>query len=442
MNKENKKMKSQTIMAIGVALALLLTSSVVVTADENQPPYIAMIDAYGGENYGQPGDELHFVCRGVDPDSAQGLLFQWDMAGELTSWIGPLPEIVPVHHYYSWDESIVGGEVRVKCKDDPNGDGDYSDGIESEWSEPLLVYISNPPEAPTVAGATDGYKNVDMTFVITGNDPEDQPMNLQINWGDSTTSLIENAPSGHPEIIKHAYSEQGDFTIRVQGQEVLPDGSLGNLGSWSEPYVVSISINPPNIPTIDGPDIGDAHTQYEFTANTTTPYGSRIQYFFDFGDGTNSFWVPEKGVDPGQPFSWTHTWDEPGEYQVKVKARNEFDHVSAWSNDHSIVLKPIQISSITGGIGLTVTIQNHGDISKYVNWSVELVGGTFPGFHLNKQFKDTDLYIAAGTAQTITVSPVLGLGNFKITVTVDCSGSPVATKTIDGKLLFFYTLIG
>ena len=46
--------------------------------------------------------------------------------------------------------------VTVKAKDDLNGDGNPVDGLESPWSDPLLVYVVIP-------GDLDGDSDVDLS---------------------------------------------------------------------------------------------------------------------------------------------------------------------------------------------------------------------------------------------------------------------------------------
>jgi len=77
---------------------------------------------------------------------------------------------------------------------------------------------------------------------------------------------------------------------------------------------------PPNKPTIDGPSSGKINTILNYTAVTTDPEGDNIQYFFDWGDGTNTGWLPL--VTSGTIEHQSHSWSTKGTYSISVKARD------------------------------------------------------------------------------------------------------------------------
>jgi len=77
---------------------------------------------------------------------------------------------------------------------------------------------------------------------------------------------------------------------------------------------------PPNKPTISGPASGKAGVVLNYTAVTSDPEGNNIQYFFDWGDGTNTGWTPS--VTSGTISHQSHTWSAKGSYIVSVKVRD------------------------------------------------------------------------------------------------------------------------
>lgn len=77
---------------------------------------------------------------------------------------------------------------------------------------------------------------------------------------------------------------------------------------------------PPNKPTIDGPTSGKAGAVLNYTAVTSDPEGDNIQYFFDWGDGTNTGWTPV--VPTGTISHQSHSWSTKGTYIISVKARD------------------------------------------------------------------------------------------------------------------------
>ena len=196
-------------------------------------------------------------------------------------------------------------------------------------------------------------------------------------------------------------------------------------------------------PTVSGPEEGFINTTYTFKAVAEPfSYFNEYQYYFDFGDGSGSYWTPENGIDAGKEIAMSHQYKKPGDYLVKVKMRHEATGIeSDWSEPMSIHIHRLKITSISGGMGVSVSIKNAGDYAKDVDWSIELVGGTIPGFHINKYFAGELQALKPDETQTISTGNVFALGYFKIKITAECAGEPPIEETIDGKVLFFYVII-
>ncbi len=77
---------------------------------------------------------------------------------------------------------------------------------------------------------------------------------------------------------------------------------------------------PPNKPVIDGVPSGTIGVTYNYTATTTDPENELIQYYFDWGDGTNTGWLP--AVPSGTSSHQSHKWAAKGTFTVSVKARD------------------------------------------------------------------------------------------------------------------------
>jgi hypothetical protein len=81
-------------------------------------------------------------------------------------------------------------------------------------------------------------------------------------------------------------------------------------------------------PTITGPVKGKAGvaTQYNFT--TIDPEGDKINYFIDWGDGTNSSWIGP--YQSAYEITQAHTWSKRGIYTIKAKAKDINGSESDW----------------------------------------------------------------------------------------------------------------
>jgi len=68
---------------------------------------------------------------------------------------------------------------------------------------------------------------------------------------------------------------------------------------------------------------GTVNVEYTFATTTSDPEGDTIYYWFDWGDGTNSGWIVTSTA--------SHAWSEDGSYIIKVKAKDNHEAKSGWS---------------------------------------------------------------------------------------------------------------
>jgi hypothetical protein len=139
--------------------------------------------------------------------------------------------------------------------------------------------------------------------------------------------------------------------------------------------VLPETVSTPSTPS--GPTSGAVLTPYTFsTGASSSSYGDSVQYLFDWGDGTNSGWLP------ANVSSKSKSWTNPGTYLVKVQARCT-THTSArssWSQEFLIDIVPIVIS-----------LQSPADVSVFNSCS--LISNYQPPFQ----------WTANGTLKTYTI---------------------------------------
>ena len=107
-----------------------------VVISSNSPPDKPSMPS--GPTVGRPGVSYTYSTYTSDPNGHQVYyMFDWD-DGTTSGWLGPYSsgQIVTASHVWTTRGTY---SVKVKAKDDPNGDGDLSDGLESVWSDPLPV---------------------------------------------------------------------------------------------------------------------------------------------------------------------------------------------------------------------------------------------------------------------------------------------------------------
>ena len=118
------------------------------TPDDNDLIYNALLNNppfkpgnITGASSVNPRYEQEFTTVGFDLDY-DDIYFMFDWGDNTNSeWQGPFESGENVTFKHSWNKK---GQynIRVKSIDDPNSDGDLSDGSESDWSNPLSISIS------------------------------------------------------------------------------------------------------------------------------------------------------------------------------------------------------------------------------------------------------------------------------------------------------------
>jgi len=192
--------------------------------------------------------------------------------------------------------------------------------------------------------------------------------------------------------------------------------------------------SPPEIPSAPaGPSTGDVGVSYSFTATTTDPEGDNISYFFDWGNGHDSGWLPE--IASGATATASYAWPAAGSFDIKAKAKDSNGAESGVSPAHTIVISAaptIEIGAITGGLfKVKAVIENNGAVAATnVSWDIDLAGGLII---LGKASSGTIPTIAAGGTATITSKMIIGFGKTVITVTAD-----TATKSQNATVLLVF----
>jgi len=206
--------------------------------------------------------------------------------------------------------------------------------------------------------------------------------------------------------------------------------------------------DPPVTPDApDGPSEGFADIEYTFNASTIDPEGNDIAYIFDWdANGSHDYSDWTEFVPSEQQVSLSHIWDDPGEYQIRVKAKDIYDYESDWSDPLNITIieGPIlKINLITGGKGITVEIKNVGHhTATDVNWNINIDGGII----VPRNGSGLIETIESWKSEEIKMSVFgIGLGILlpmpTITVTAECAEESSAEKTVEAKVFLLWVYI-
>jgi hypothetical protein len=170
-----------------------------------------------------------------------------------------------------------------------------------------------------------------------------------LSWGYTTSYCIEDLGGRMHLELYRAYKEDGAFTFGEMWAKGVSNyihtgmdgGDHKTIQQWQPFGDPTLSIGeesqPPNKPSSpDGPNSGDAGESYTYESTTTDPEGDKISFLFDWGDGTYSQWTDFK--NSGEVASASHSWSKSGDYEIRVKAKDEHGVLSEWSDSLSISL--------------------------------------------------------------------------------------------------------
>jgi len=177
--------------------------------------------------------------------------------------------------------------------------------------------------------------------------PNDVIVTITNDTGELTTVATLTAISGHTGLYGlDVYDIGGDdgHTINVSVSYggctgynlVIVDTSQGP----SIKNNVTISGNlPPVAPSQpSGNTSGDHGNSFTYSTSTTDSDGDDVYYWFDWGDNTNSGWVGP--YSSGSTGSASHSWDAPGNFTVKTKAKDEHgaERGAGWSDSITVTM--------------------------------------------------------------------------------------------------------
>jgi hypothetical protein len=96
----------------------------------------------------------------------------------------------------------------------------------------------------------------------------------------------------------------------------------------------SLAPSKPSAP--EGPTTAGIRKEQTYTTSTTDPDGDELFYLFEWGDGEYSGWVGPYGS--GETAQASHQWQKKGDYEIRVKAKDDHGVQSDWSDPLPVTL--------------------------------------------------------------------------------------------------------
>lgn len=291
---------------------------------------------------------------------------------------------------------------------------------EFEVVSPIVEAEANGPYEGTVNVPIDFYGNA------TGGK---LPYSWHWDFGDNTTADTQNAT--------HNYTEPGQYTATLTATD--NDSHQGNDTAF---VTVSASDNQPPYPLglPSGPSEGDVGIEYTFCIEFTDPEEDNIYVMWDWGDGTFSGWLGP--FNSGEEVCASHVWTAGGDYELRVKAKDEHGAESNWSDPLLFHVKaPILEVEISGGLGLTLVIRNVGDGDAHnVTWYFSTQGGILGLINMEEEGLISTL--PAGGEESIVLTKLLfGLGSIEITIEISADYVNTETATISAFIIGPFIII-
>jgi hypothetical protein len=242
-------------------------------------------------------------------------------------------------------------------------------------------------------------------------------------WEDNIETIGGMTNMGLYYLYEH-YGGGGMSQYYFEEYNVLGDSSVI---VWRGQTNINTPPSTPEKP--DGPGTGEIGLEYTFTTSSTDAQNNDIYYMITWGDSITDWLGPYAS---GETIGFTHTWEFPGDYTIKIKAKDTEGLESDWSEASTIqilAMPRIEIGTIAGGFGsITAEIRNAGaGDATNVPWTITLDGGLV---FLGKETTGTFLKIMPGFAPKAKTTFLFGFGTIDIHVT---AGD--VEKTATAKLL-------
>ena len=230
--------------------------------------------------------------------------------------------------HLSWYSVAAGNVVKMRGRNIPfhyGYAGEYN--IDIQLKSTNFHIDSNPPSTPTtLSGPSEVVAGYPEYFTAGGSiDPDGDMIRYIFDWGDGKKTGSDFVDSIEEVNLNYYWTKKGVYNVKVKSRD-----KFGAQSDWSDPITVTVLNDPPLKPEPPkGPLSGYWRKTHTYTANTTDSDDHRIRFKFSWGDGQTS---TTGLVDSGEIASASHRWRWPKNYQIKVKAIDEFGEESEWSD--------------------------------------------------------------------------------------------------------------
>lgn len=315
----------------------------------NSDGSVAWQKAYGGPNY----DQVYSVHQTSDEGYILAGYKEQTLWGDCDAWVMKLNADGSVAWQKTYGGQFWDGSVAVQ----ETSDGGYVVGgsTNSFGAGDRDVWVLKLNSDGTVAWEKtyggSGYEHIELLkqtsddgYVIFGYSSSFIPNGVWALKLDSEGNLLDCPITGTSSAtVAEPSITTSDTSVTVLDTTVSPQTSAATVQDTDiveNVVCVGEEISAPSTPS--GPATGGPDMIYTYsTEGASSDYDHPIQYLFDWGDGTNSGWLPE-GIT-----SASKSWDSTGTYLVKARARCAIhtSTLSTWSETLSVEVSWITLQS-------------------------------------------------------------------------------------------------
>jgi hypothetical protein len=130
-------------------------------------------------------------------------------------------------------------------------------------------------------------------------------------------------------IYDNIFSTDSQIKIRI-GIKLEESAGTYLKAGFDNALIEGTANQPPDIPDRpNGMENGKAGVEYTYKTKTNDPEDGEVYYKWDWGDGSFSDWIGP--INSGVETSASHVWGK-GNFIIKVKAKDEYELESDWSD--------------------------------------------------------------------------------------------------------------
>lgn len=213
---------------------------------------------------------------------------------------------------------------------------DNEDNIVAVLNADMMGYASNP-ESESKVVVYDNEPSSWIRFLSEDISIEYQDLcNLEIVHG-GYSGRSDHASFhmfGFEAIFYFEYEVNPNYHTRYDVIETMNPSYASNVSRLMLATLADLSGFVPQLP----PEIperpkgrmnGKSGTEYTYESKTIDPNEDELYYQWSWGDGSTSEWIGP--LDSNTLCSVSHSWNENGEYEVKVRAKDSFNSETEWS---------------------------------------------------------------------------------------------------------------